>query len=76
MCNEVKKCDKLRLKEGHTCISFCENGWMVVECNLIVMILFWIIKLFEGLPKFLRGNREGLYKKSNQFMRFFREGLI
>ena len=35
-----------------------------------------IIKLREGLPKFMRGFRDGLYQKSADFMRVSREGLV
>ena len=34
-----------------------------------------IIKLFEGLPKFLRGFREGLPDFQHELMRVFHEGL-
>ena len=35
-----------------------------------------IIKLFEGLPKFLRGKLEGLLIFSTEFLRVIREGLV
>ena len=38
--------------------------------------LLRVIKLFEGLPKFLRGYREGLRDFQDMLMRVFREGLI
>ena len=36
----------------------------------------WIIKLREGLPKFMRGFRDGLAKNFVDFMRVSREGLV
>ena len=36
----------------------------------------WIIKLREGLPKFMRGFRDGLIKNFVDFMRVSREGLV
>ena len=36
----------------------------------------WIIKVFEGLPNFLRGNREGLVDFFNELMRVIREGPV
>lgn len=35
-----------------------------------------IIKLREGLPKFMRGFRDGLAKNFVDFMRVSREGLV
>ena len=35
-----------------------------------------IIKLREGLPKFMRGFRDGLTKNFVDFMRVSREGLV
>lgn len=35
-----------------------------------------IIKLHEGLPKFMRGFRDGLAKNFVDFMRVSREGLV
>ena len=35
-----------------------------------------IIKLHEGLPKFMRGFRDGLAKNFADFMRVSREGLV
>ena len=43
------------------------NGW--VES-------IGIIKLHEGLPKFMRGFRDGLAKNFVDFMRVSREGLV
>jgi hypothetical protein len=39
-------------------------------------LIFWIIKLREGLPKFMRGFRDGLAKNFVDFMRVSREGLV
>lgn len=36
----------------------------------------WIIKLCEGLPKFLRGKLEGLLIFNTEFLRVIREGLV
>lgn len=35
-----------------------------------------VIKLFEGLPKFMRVSREGLTLLECQFMRVWFEGLV
>ena len=39
-------------------------------------ILVWVIKLFEGLPKFMRVSREGLTLLECQFLRVWFEGLV
>lgn len=36
----------------------------------------WAIKLFEGLPKFLRVSREGLALLECQFLRVWFDGLV
>ena len=36
----------------------------------------WVIKLFEGLPKFMRVSREGLTLLECQFLRVWFEGLV
>ena len=36
----------------------------------------WVIKLFEGLPKFMRVSREGLALLECQFLRVWFEGLV
>ena len=36
----------------------------------------WIIKLFEGLPKFLRGKLEGFLIFNTVFLRVNRESLV
>ena len=38
-------------------------------------IFFGVIKLFEGLPKFMRVSREGLTLLECQFLRVWFEGL-
>ena len=52
------------------------------DCGLVTRVrlpsapLNRIIKLFEGLPKFLRGFREGLPDFFGELMRGLREGLV
>ena len=40
------------------------------------MYIFRVIKLFEGLPKFMRVSREGLTLLECQFLRVWFEGLV
>ena len=40
------------------------------------VLFVWIIKLCEGLPKFLRGKLEGLLIFNTEFLRVIREGLV
>lgn len=43
---------------------------------LRVLATLGVIKLFEGLPKFMRVSREGLTLLECQFMRVWFEGLV
>ena len=36
---------------------------------LLAIVIKWVIKLFEGLPKFMRVSREGLALLDCQFLR-------
>ena len=47
---------------------------MVLNRELVGFVR--IIKLREGLPKFMRGFRDGLCQKFVDFMRVSREGLV
>ena len=45
-------------------------------CGCTYVKIYGIIKLCEGLPKFLRGKLEGLLIFNIEFMRVIREGLV
>ena len=46
------------------------------EVDLVVIGRFGVIKVFEGLPNFVRVFREGLPDFDYELMRGLREGLI
>ena len=50
------------------------TGYLRVDITIYINIR--IIKLREGLPKFMRGFRDGLTKNFVDFMRVSREGLV
>ena len=44
--------------------------------DIVLREIMWVIKLFEGLPKFMRVSREGLTLLECQFFRVWFEGLV
>ena len=51
-------------------------GRAMTLCGCTYVKIYGIIKLCEGLPKFLRGKLEGLLIFNIEFMRVIREGLV
>jgi len=65
-----------QLKE-RKCSKFIKNHMKISrQKGIPTRNTFWIIKLFEGLPKFLRVSREGFLAFQTELMRVLREGLI